>query len=290
MKRPVVLIGFPVGHSLSERMQNAAFKHLGLDLYYYAAEIRPEELPEAIRGLSKLGFAGANVTIPYKEQVLPFLDHLDQSGYEAQAVNTVVCRDGKLWGYNTDGEGFIRSLAEEGIVPRGKVFCLIGAGGAARGVAQALVRQGAACIYFINRTPKRAFRLVEDISHDAEKAGSVLTTELKALPWCRESFEAALSRAQVLVNCSPVGMYPRVFDSPLPYPELLRPSLVVYDLVYNPYQTALLREAASRGCQTISGLGMLVYQGAAAFSLWTGMSAPVEIMWAAAKSSITGER
>lgn len=289
MKRPVALIGFPVGHSLSEVMQNAAFKYLGLELCYYAAEIKPQRLPEALRGLLALGFAGANVTIPYKEEVLPFLGHLDESARLAQAVNTLVCRQGSLWGYNTDGVGFIHSLLSEGFRPRGRTFCLIGAGGAARGVAQALLREEASLVYIINRSAERALELIENISSNSKKMGCNLVTEFKALPWRRQSFEDALSHSQVLVNCSSVGMYPQVSDSPLEYPELLRPGLLVYDLVYNPYRTRLLHDAASHGCQIISGLGMLVYQGAAAFSLWTGLPAPVEIMWAAAKSAIAGE-
>ncbi|HAA89345.1 MAG: Shikimate dehydrogenase [Thermoanaerobacterales bacterium 50_218] len=266
------LFGDPVGHSLSPLMQNTAFAFYDFPCCYVPFQVKREDLSVAVASIRALGMGGVNITIPHKEKVLAHLDQVDKEAELIGAVNTVVNRDGLLVGYNTDGAGFIRSLQEEaGFDPEGKKVVLLGAGGAARAVAFALALRGIGFLWIFNRTPARAQLLAQDV---AEKTGcQTIGAGLEA-----ELVRNALEQAQLLVHASPVGMYPHHDEEPLIDPLLLPPEVLVCDLVYNPPRTRLLSGAAERGCRVLSGLGMLVYQGALAFELWTGKKAPVSLM------------
>lgn len=286
--RPYALLGWPVGHSLSPAMHNAAFREQGIQAIYVALAVPPEELDEAVRGLASLGFGGANVTIPHKEAVLGYLDEVTPEALLIGAVNTIVCRDGRLTGHNTDGQGFLRHLYAEGIDPAGQNAVILGAGGAARAVAAALAGAGVRTLVVAGRTPERA----EAVAGLARRAASAAGMEVEAAPVALPSREAelALADAHLVVNCTPVGMAPATGESPLPDGlGGLRPGTVVYDTVYRPPQTRLLRDARARALVTIGGLGMLVHQGALAWELWFGRPGPVPVMWAAAEAALTGE-
>lgn len=270
--RLVGIIGYPIEHTLSPPMHNAAFQYLGLDYVYVPFPVPPGRLAEAIQGIRALHIAGCNVTIPYKEQVIPLLDHLDVSAKAIGAVNTIVNRDGELWGYNTDGVGFLRSLREEaGVEIKGKSVLILGAGGAARAVGFTLARAGAGRLIIANRSYDKGLKLARDISGTA--GGLAEAVELKP-----EVLKNCLPAVDILVNTLPLGMYPQVDEMPPLEEEWLTPPLVVCDLIYNPRKTKLLVKAEQRGCPVLNGEDMLVYQGAEAFRLWTGQEAPALIM------------
>ncbi|MBE3573000.1 MAG: shikimate dehydrogenase [Moorella humiferrea] len=267
--RLVALLGYPVEHSLSPLMQNAAFTNAGLDLVYLAFAVTPSDLPAALAGLKALGFRGANVTVPHKEAVIKYLDAVEPTAALIGAVNTIVNEGGRLTGYNTDASGFLRSLQEAGFDPAGKKAVILGAGGAARAVAFALAGAGCTGLTIANRTLERAGHLA------AALAG--LSVPVKACALEEKELRPRVEEADLVVNATSAGMAPMVAAVPLP-PAWLNAGQWVYDLVYNPLETKLLREARQRGCRVVSGLGMLLYQGAAAFTLWTGRPAPVEVM------------
>jgi shikimate dehydrogenase len=263
------LIGDPVEHTMSPAMHNAAFKKLGLDYLYIPLRVAPGELPQAVAGLKALNVAGFNVTIPHKVAVMPLLAGLDPLAEKIGAVNTVVNKDGKLRGYNTDAEGFFRVLLEQGISPQGKNIVLLGAGGAARAIAYILAEKGAR-LTILNRRQELdwAENIAQFILDDLQKEVKVfeLGDIAKALPG-----------ADLLVNATSVGMSPAENESPAPA-ALLDKVPVVFDIVYNPLKTRLLKEAAAAGAQTISGIDMLAWQGALSFEKWTGKAAPVDLM------------
>ncbi|MGB9661554.1 MAG: shikimate dehydrogenase [Moorellaceae bacterium] len=268
--RAVGLLGYPVSHSFSPLLHNAAFHALGLDWVYLAFAVEPSALPAAVAGLRALGFAGANVTIPHKETVMAWLDEIDPLARLIGAVNTIVVREGKLAGYNTDGSGFRRSLEEAGVDPAGKRALVLGAGGAARAVVFTLVQSGCATLLLANRTPERAHEL-------ARAVGAFSATPIEVLPWEDRALAEVMPGVDLIINTTSIGMSPHQEGVPLD-PELLQPHHLVYDLVYNPLETRLLAAARRRGCRTVSGLSMLLYQGAEAFTLWTGREAPLEVM------------
>ncbi|MBN1369309.1 MAG: shikimate dehydrogenase, partial [Dehalococcoidaceae bacterium] len=265
------LLGNPVEHSLSPVMQNSAFRDKGLNYTYLAFKVSHVQLKTAIEGIRALGFRGLNITIPHKVSVIPLLDELDLQSQRIGAVNTIVNINGKLKGYNTDAAGFMRALEDKGIDPAGKNTVILGAGGAAMAVAYALAEAGAD-ITVLNRLARlnEAVRLTQNLpSRDVRAA--------RALALNPENLAGSLEKAEILVNATSAGMYPKTEDSLVPA-NLIRPEMIVFDLVYNPLQTRLMSEAASSGARTINGLEMLVWQGALAFELWTGLSAPVGIM------------
>lgn len=269
------LLGYPVEHSLSAVMHNRAFTHLGLDCVYLPFSVQPANLAAAVEAIRALGMLGANVTIPHKEKVMDYLDEVTEDAQAAGAVNTIHHQRGRLVGHNTDGLGFIRSMQEEtGLSPQKKTIVLVGAGGAARGVGVALGRSGARLIYIANRTIERAARVAQDIQDNS--GVSVEIVELSPV-----KLKPVLEQAQILVHASAVGMHPHADVPPLVPPELLHQGLLVCDLVYRPRETSLIKAAQQRGCRVLPGWGMLVYQGAAAFELWLGQPAPVEVMRAA---------
>jgi len=263
------LIGYPVGHSMSPAMFNAAFRELGLDYVYVTFPVREGELGTAIAGMKALNVRGVNVTIPHKVAVVPLLDELSPLAQKIGAVNTVINDDGCLRGSNTDADGFLGPLLERGIDPQGRRVVVQGAGGAARAVSFILAERGAQLV-LLNRKPERAIELAQVIFRAFQR-------EVSALELNVSNLENVLGEADILVNTTSVGMAPNDGDSPVPA-GLLRPGLVVYDIVYNPVRTRLLREAEAAGATVIGGLDMLVWQGALAFEQWTGREAPRQLM------------
>jgi shikimate dehydrogenase len=264
--RLAAVIGSPVRHSLSPAMHNAAFAHLGLDWVYVACEVTPGHVDAALAGARALGFGGLSVTIPHKAAALAAVDEATEVAQAVGAVNTVVPgAGGRLVGDNTDGAGFLASLADEGFDPAGRVCAVLGAGGAARAVAHALAGAGAADVVVVNRTRARA----EEVAALAGAAGRV-------------GDPVDVRAADLVVNATPLGLAGGAGAQELPLdPDLLGDGQLVVDLVPNPAVTPLLREARLRGARVAGGLGMLVHQGALAFELWTGRPAPVGVMRAA---------
>ena len=278
------ILGYPLSHSASPAFQQAALDHLGLDARYEAWEVEPERLAERVRQLRGPDLLGFSVTVPHKEAIMPLLDAVDDTARDIGAVNTVVCRDGRLVGANTDQEGFLTALREEGAYePRGASALLLGAGGAARAVAYALLAEGAARVAIANRSPERARVLAEEL-------GARFPARVEALPLDAEALSPLLEAdvpVDLLVNCTSLGMAHGPDPDASPVPAGLMPgSALVYDLVYNPQETPLLAAARRAGARTLGGLPMLVYQGAVAFRLWTGREAPIAVMMRAASAAL----
>ena len=265
------LIGDPVEHSMSPVMHNAAFSERGLDYLYVPFRVKSEDLGRAIEGMKALNIKGLNVTIPHKVAVISFLDELDALAEKIGAVNTIVNEDGVLKGYNTDASGFLQALTEKGIDPKGKNVLIVGAGGASRAISFILADRGANLV-ILNRLLELDWA-VELASRISQAFGK----EVKALELSRENLETTLEKTEILVNTTSVGMSPDIDQTPVDS-DLLRPDLTVYDIVYNPIKTRLLREAEAAAAETIGGVDMLVWQGALAFEKWTGQKAPVELM------------
>ncbi|MFB3072549.1 MAG: shikimate dehydrogenase [bacterium] len=267
----MLIIGHPLGHTLSPLMHNTAFQELGLPYYYEAEDVPPEGLAEAVERFRAEGVVGLSVTIPHKEAILPFLDEVDEEVERLGAANTVVLVEGRFVGTNTDGIGFMRSLKEDGgYDPEGRSAVVLGAGGAARAVAAHLALSGADSVVIANRTLSRAERLATDL------ARAVGRQCFEPLPLEATATAEAIRQADCLINATSVGM---AGDRRLPVPAaLIEPHLVVYDIVYRPLVTPLLEAALARGASIINGLGMLVYQGAEAFRRWTGQEMPIDIV------------
>lgn len=268
---PVLLgvMGDPIAHSKSPAMHNAALQAAGVHGMYMPLHVQPDQLEAAIRGIVALGYRGVNVTIPHKEQVMQYLDVIDDSALLIGAVNTIVNENGKLTGYNTDGIGYVRSLKEEAVPQlEGKRIAVLGAGGAARGVIYALALEKPEQISILNRTADRALTLATDLrSHGL---GDISGNGM-------QDAQAVLATADIVINTTAAGMHPHVDDVPVD-PAWIREGAAVSDLIYNPLETRLLRESRLRGCTVHGGLGMFVYQGAVAFEHWLGIPAPVDTM------------
>jgi len=265
------VFGFPVEHSLSPAMHNAAFAALHLNYTYVPFSVAPENLGAALRGLPALGIIGVNLTIPHKEAALAYCDTITGEARDIGAVNTIHIVGGRLVGDNTDGRGFYEPLREMGVSVADKNAVVIGAGGAARAVVFRLAREGAR-ITLVNRTPERAARLAADV----ERAGFAPVAVLP--PNQPKELTRKIAEAELLVHTTKVGMNPDP-DAMPPIPlEALHSHLFVYDLIYRPAETVLLRTARAQGCRTLNGVKMLVYQGAAAFERWTGQWPPTDVM------------
>ena len=279
MTRFAGIIGHPVGHSLSPAFQSAAFRHCGLDVRYELWDTPPEALPGRVAKLRDPACLGANVTIPHKEAVIPLLDDLGGQSARVGAVNTIVNRDGRLFGFNTDGLGFVDALRSEAhFDPAGHAVALLGAGGAARGIAFALAEARASRIGVVNRTIERAKRLASDVA----------ATGAEAVPL---TADAGLGAYDCVVNCTSLGMAGGPGPSDLACDlATVRPGALVVDIVYIPEDTPLLRAARAAGHPTLGGLPMLIYQGARAFELWTGARAPVDVMFEAARGALAARR
>lgn len=258
------VLGYPVRHSLSPAMHNAAFESAGLNAVYLAFETR--DLKGALQGMKALDLKGLSVTIPHKTDIIPLLDEVDDLALKIGAVNTVVNRDGRLIGYNTDSQGALKSLETETSVA-GQNCLVIGAGGAARAIGVILKEKGAK-LTIANRSLER---------------GEALARELN----CPFSPMDKLDEhtAQILVQTTPVGMYPNVNQSPVP-DQTLKSGMIVMDIIYNPWETKLLQTAKEKGCHIINGIGMFVYQGVEQFRLWTGLEPPTEIMTQVVKNAL----
>ncbi len=259
------IIGWPVEHSLSPAMHNAAFKALGLKGVYGLFPVRPASLAEAIRGLRSLGIAGVSVTIPHKEAVMAYLDEIEETARAIGAVNTILNQDGRLLGFNTDWLGALKAL-EERISLSGKKAVVVGAGGSAKAVVYALTQAGAR-VYVYNRTLAKAQKLAQTFGLEG------------AYPL--EALEEA--SGEILVQTTSVGL--KEDKSPVPQ-KILRRFRLVMDLVYQPLKTRLLREAEEAGCETVDGLSMLVYQGIEQFRIWTGQRPSAALMREAAEKEI----
>lgn len=261
------LVGYPVEHSMSPAMHNAAFKALGLDAEYRLAPVKPEQLEEFIDKLREDEALGASVTIPHKVEVMRHLDHVDETARAIGAVNTIVHREGRLYGYNTDSTGGVGALMEEYGSLEGRNVTILGAGGASRAITYQVSRVDCK-VMVLNRSVERARNLVDDLR--SQTSAELSYGGLTQLP-------GVIDDTDVLINTTSVGMSPNVSDSPVPE-GLLHGGLFVYDVVYNPVKTKLLRDAEAKGAGTLSGVKMLVYQGAEAFRMWTGVEPPVELM------------
>lgn len=266
----VGVFGHPVAENPTGVMQEAAFRAKGLNWRYLNIDVRPEQLADAITGLRAFNMRGINLTIPHKVAVLPYLDELSPEAELIGAVNTVVVREGRLVGYNTDGKGFLWSLREQaGVDPAGKRLVMLGAGGAARAMGVEMALAGAAHITVVNRTRSRGEELVELLNRRTP-------ARAEYRPW-DEPFSVP-EGTDIVLNATSIGLYPDVEAMPEVVMETIAPGMLVCDVIPNPPRTAFLQEAEARGAQTLDGLGMLVGQGAIAFELWTGVEAPVAVM------------
>ena len=270
MTKRVVLIGHPVAHSLSGAMQQAAFDELGIDARYELWDRPPIALADAIGELRGDDFLGANVTIPHKERVVPMVEKLTEEAHATGAVNTLTREGKRLVGHNTDVAGF--KVALDGLVGRQKMprqAVVLGAGGGARAIVYGLIREGFQRVIVFNRHLHRAEGLVKHFGRTASHM------ELRAMPWHESIIEAEVAKTKVLINATSIGLTADV--SPVPA-EVLHDDLLVLDLIYAT--TRLLQDAAAAGATTSDGETMLLHQGAAAFTLWTGQTAPLELMQA----------
>jgi shikimate dehydrogenase len=267
------LIGDPVEHTISPALHNAAFQSLGLDYIYVPFRVEPTRLEEAMAGVRALCLRGINVTIPHKVAVLPFLDEFDSMAENLGAVNTIVNNEGILRGCNTDAVGFYQALTAEGVDPVGKKITILGAGGAARAVSFILADKGAQ-LTILNRDESRAKKLGDSLMR-------LFRCEVVTGGLQKRASGKILEKTEILINTTSVGMLPQSGSSPIPS-GLLHKEQVIFDIIYNPRITPLLEEAAAVGAKTIGGIEMLVQQGAAAFELWTGKKAPLEVMRRAA--------
>jgi shikimate dehydrogenase len=262
------LLGYPVGHSMSAVMHNHAFNLLGLDFIYELKSVEPNSLKKFIKKeLRQEEFRGGSVTIPHKVEIIKHLDNINEAARRIGAVNTILNDNGILMGYNTDGSGALRALKEAyGDLSKSKVVVL-GAGGASRAICYHLV-QKVRSLTILNRSPDKAANLAEYIE---------LLGKAKVSHGSLNELNEYISNATILINTTSVGMSPNNKASPIPS-HLLRADLFVFDIVYNPIRTKLIEDARNLGAQTLSGVSMLVYQGAEAFQLWTGEKAPIESM------------
>lgn len=269
------VIGDPVAHSHSPVMHNAALAAAGLDWVYLAWRVRAGDLPAAVAGLRALGVRGFNVTVPHKAAILPLLDEIDEEAAAIGAVNTVVCRDGRLRGENTDASGFLRSLEALGLPPRGLRVVLVGAGGAARAVGYALVRARAATLQLANRTEARAVALAAELV--ARGATAVSAGGLES-----EAVRRALAEADLIVHATSAELTGGGLPVPL---EWLPAGRVFYDLAYGPAAAKACAAVRRQGLRAVDGEEMLLHQGALAFTRWTGRDAPLEVMRAALREA-----
>jgi shikimate dehydrogenase len=268
----VGVMGWPIEHSLSPAMHNAAFANLGLEWVYLPLPVEPGEVVQALKGLAALNFVGSNVTVPHKQAVMRYMDELTEAAQITGAVNTIHIQDGKFIGANTDPVGFLNSLREGGCRPKGLRVAVLGAGGAARAVVYALAKAEADSVIVFNRTAERAAFLVDDLA--------------EAFPDSRLGFEALTEEAlmamgdhiDLVINTTSAGMYPHVDTCPWPEGVSVPGNAVFYDLVYNPLETVFLARARAAGATAIDGLGMLVHQGALSFEQWTGRQPSVKVM------------
>jgi shikimate dehydrogenase len=286
VKQFIGVIGYPLKHSVSPDFQQAALDYCKLDMRYEAWEVKADDLPSAINRLRQPQNLGANITVPYKEAVIGLLDQIDDFARLVGAVNTVVNRDGRLAGFNTDAVGFLKALREDAsFEPANKKVLILGAGGAARAASFALLQEKVSALIIANRSLSKAESLAGALAKQV--ANSKMKTEIDVVPLPSTNLAKMVVECHLIVNCTTVGMKFSSEEERSPLvPRLIHKDALVYDLVYNPSQTPLLRMAKAAGAKTIGGLPMLVYQGAASFKLCTGREAPLDIMLSAAKKAL----
>ena len=267
------LLGTPVTHSLSPMMYNESFRLLGMDRVYLCFDTEHADLGAIVRSLRQIDVFGFNLTMPDKERILPFLDEIDPAAQMIGAVNTVKNEDGALIGYNTDGIGYMRSVREAGCAPSSCEMTLLGAGGAAASIAVHAALDGIPALHIVNRRGRsweKALRLAETINQKTGCHADV--TDMADA----EAVHSCIAKSRLLTNATSIGMAPNEDATPIADPSWLHPELLVSDIIYNPRRTRLLREAEAQGCRCLNGLSMLLYQGTAAFHIWTGQDMPVE--------------
>lgn len=260
MKKIYGVMGDPIAHSMSPDIHNDAFEKENIEAVYHHFHVTKEGLNDAVKGMKALGIEGFNITIPHKTSIIPFLDEVDELALAIGAVNTVVNKNGRFIGYNTDGKGFFKSLCDEisGDI-KAKKTLVIGAGGAARAIYFTLVKEGVKQVDIANRTKERAAQLVSDCPYDkVSKALSIIEAE------------ESLSQYDLIIQTTSSGMSPELDHSPLKVDQL-KTGAIVSDIIYNPLQTKLLLEAREKGAETQNGLGMFINQAALAFEIWTGI-------------------
>ncbi len=279
----IILLGNPLGHSVSPAMHNRVFEKLALDYCYLPVQVSAENLKTVFTALTRMNVAGFNVTIPHKVAIIEHLDSLDPLAATIGAVNTICVEGGKTRGYNTDGEGFIRALEKEGnIGVQNKKIFLLGSGGAARAIAMTLAFRGADRIFIANRTPDKAQALAAEVNEKIAPCAVAVEMEPSAL-------RQTIAACDIFVNSTSLGMHPHQEESAIAE-EFLFPHLVVADIVYNPHKTRLLAMAESKGCRIVHGIGMLIEQGAAGFKLWTGIEPLVDEMMEIATAAVAGKK
>lgn len=269
--RVCALFGHPIGHSLSPALHNAAFKALGLPFVYVAHDIAPSALPDAISGVRALGYRGLSVTIPHKVPALSLVDEVDSTARGIGCINTVVIEGSRLLGHNSDGRGALNALCEADANPAGRKVVLLGSGGAARALAITLALEAAPKeLVILGPQDAERERLVSD-------TGALASVPVRGARPEDSVLELELSDADLLLQCTPIGMHPNIDDS-LVQPDWLQRTTTVFDAVYNPRETKLLRDAREAGCTVVPGLEMFLGQAIVQFELWTGIKAPVEVM------------
>lgn len=271
------IIGYPVEHSLSPAMQNAALEAAELDYAYIAMPVEPSQLETAIKGIRALNFRGANVTIPHKQTVIPFLDEISPDAKGMGSVNTIVNENGKLIGHNTDAAGFIYPLDSLGFYAESKTAVMLGAGGASRAIIWGLAKEKAASISIGVRNAEKAKPIAEYFKN---------IIEVNVFHWDDPDFQLKVKSADLIVNATPLGMAPHVEASPPLDWDIVSPESVIYDIIYNPQETLFLRNARAKRCHTLNGEGMLIGQGAESFKLWTGISPHLPTMKKALRQAL----
>lgn len=277
--RLYVLIGDPVEHSFSPLMHNAAFQFRGINSVYLTLQVKSDGLGDAIKGIKSMGILGLNVTIPHKVSIMKYLDKIDSNAKNIGAVNTVINKDGGLIGYNTDGAGALAALKRGNGDPAGKKVVLLGAGGAARAISFSIA-PFASRLVVLNRTRSKATSLVKAIKKrlNINIAGEELTIN---------TLSRELADTELLINTTSVGMFPKIEET-LVDRHLIKPNMVVFDIIYNPPETRLLREATASGAKALNGINMLVNQGALSFKLWIGLKPPIDVMLRAINRELRG--
>ena len=274
----VGLIGHPVEHSFSPPMHNAAFDALNMDCAYVAFDVNPNDLKSAIEGAESLNIKGFNVTIPHKVDVMQYLDELDEVARLIGAVNTIDFKN--LKGYNTDGIGAVKAIEEVTSI-KNKNVVVAGAGGASRAISFYIAKYGAESLTILNRNEAKAESLASDVS-DSGLIGEVASDSINAIGNYMEG-------ADVLIDTTPLGMHPNINDEPIVKADMMDEDLVVFDAVYNPNETVLIKEAIKANAKPVYGIKMLLYQGAESFKIWTGKTAPVDVMEKALRNTLNLE-
>ncbi len=274
----VGLIGHPVEHSFSPPMHNAAFDALNMDYAYVAFDVNPNDLKSAIEGAESLNIKGFNVTIPHKVDVMQYLDELDEVARLIGAVNTIDFKN--LKGYNTDGIGAVKAIEEVTSI-KNKNVVVAGAGGASRAISFYIAKYGAESLTILNRNEAKAESLANDVS-DSGLIGEVASDSINAIG-------NYMDGADVLIDTTPLGMHPNINDEPIVKADMMDEDLVVFDAVYNPNETVLIKEAIKANAKPAYGIKMLLYQGAESFKIWTGKTAPVDVMEKALRNTLNLE-